>query len=106
MTRSVVRQFLQRLCYFKKVIFFNEIAIPYTQATEANLNVNGVHAKTTAMLKVQIDDKNDQRPLFYKCESDKCTELNNFSAEVDEHASAGLSIKGLDMRVKDKDAVR
>lgn len=76
------------------------------QATEANLNVDGIHASTMATLDILIDDVNDQKPLFYKCEGDTCTETNNFSGEVEEHASAGLSITGLNMRVKDKDAVR
>lgn len=76
------------------------------QATEANLNVNGSHAHTTAELDIQIGDVNDQWPLFYKCEGDVCTETNDFSAEVEEKASAGLSITGLNMRVKDKDVVR
>ncbi|KAI5097745.1 cadherin-related family member 2 [Silurus meridionalis] len=76
------------------------------KATEANLDVNGVHASTTSELDVLIDDVNDQWPLFYKCEGDVCTETNDFSGEVDEHASVGLSVNGLNMRVKDIDAVK
>lgn len=70
------------------------------------MNVNGIYANTTSTLSIQVDDVNDQRPLFYMCEGDVCTETNDFNGEVDEHASAGLSITGLNMRVKDKDAVR
>lgn len=58
------------------------------------------------MLDIQIADVNDQRPLFYNCEGDVCTETNDFSGEVEEKPSAGLSITGLNMRVKDKDVVR
>ncbi|XP_047657229.1 cadherin-related family member 2 [Tachysurus fulvidraco] len=76
------------------------------KATEANLNVNGIHASTTSTLSIQIDDLNDKPPLFYKCEGDVevCIETRDFSGEVDEHASVGLSITGLNMRVKDADA--
>lgn len=58
------------------------------------------------MLDVYIEDLNDQKPLFYKCEGDACVESTSFSGNVDEHASVGLSVKGLNMRVKDADAVR
>ncbi|XP_026993880.2 cadherin-related family member 2-like [Tachysurus fulvidraco] len=69
------------------------------KATEANLNVNGIHASTTSMLGIHIDKENVKPPLFYKC-----IETRDFSGEVDEHASVGLSITGLNMRVKDADA--
>ncbi|XP_062841144.1 cadherin-related family member 2 [Trichomycterus rosablanca] len=75
------------------------------KATEANLNVDGVYASTMALLQIQINDINDHGPLFYKCEEEAvCTEESSFTGEVDEHSSVGLSITGLNMRVKDKDA--
>ncbi|XP_053507043.1 cadherin-related family member 2 [Ictalurus furcatus] len=74
------------------------------KATEAGLNVNGIHASTTSTLDIQIDDVNDQPPMFYNCTGTECIQTNDFSGEVDEHASVGLSITGLNMIVKDKDA--
>ncbi|KAB5554228.1 hypothetical protein PHYPO_G00047920 [Pangasianodon hypophthalmus] len=74
------------------------------KATEASLNVNGIHANTTSTLDIQIDDVNDQKPLFYKCNGVDCTQTNEFTGEVDEHASVGLSITGLNMTVRDIDS--
>ncbi|TSK87405.1 Cadherin-related family member 2 [Bagarius yarrelli] len=74
------------------------------KATEANLDVNGVYANTISTLSIQVEDINDQPPLFYKCEGDVCAEASEFIGEVDEHATVGLSIAGLNMRVKDADA--
>lgn len=68
--------------------------------------MNGIHASTTSTLDIQIDDVNDQPPMFYNCTGTECIQTNDFSGEVDEHASVGLSITGLNMIVKDKDAVR
>ncbi|KAM9456719.1 cadherin-related family member 2 [Clarias gariepinus] len=76
----------------------------FSQATESNLDVNGVYASATAILTIQIEDENDNPPLFYTCDEKACTQTDVFSAEVDEHTATGLSITGLNMRVKDRDA--
>ncbi|KAK3520549.1 hypothetical protein QTP70_026152 [Hemibagrus guttatus] len=73
------------------------------KATEAKKDVNGIHASTTSTLNIQIDDVNDKPPLFYKCEGSVCTVTSEFTGDVDEHGSVGLSITGLNMRVKDAD---
>lgn len=99
---------IHELCTFSLRVFQIRLNFFFTQATEANLNVNGIQASTTSTLNIHIDDLNDKPPLFYKCEGDieVCIETRDFSGEVDEHASVGLSITGLNMRVKDADAVR
>ncbi|XP_058262193.1 cadherin-related family member 2 [Hemibagrus wyckioides] len=74
------------------------------KATEANMDVNGVHASAISTLNIQIDDVNNKPPRFYKCEGSVCTVASEFTGDVDEHASVGLSITGLNMRVKDTDA--
>ncbi|MCJ8739643.1 hypothetical protein PDJAM_G00049530 [Pangasius djambal] len=75
------------------------------KATEESLNVNGIHASTTSTLYIQIDDVNDQKPLFYECNGMHCTQTNEFTGKVDEHASVGLSITGLNMTVRDIDSI-
>ncbi|KAI4893543.1 hypothetical protein NFI96_034344 [Prochilodus magdalenae] len=73
------------------------------KATEANVNINGVHASATATLKVTIGDVNDNGPLIYKCEGDTCTEHSSFTGDIKEHSAVGLSVSGFNMRVKDLD---
>ncbi|KAL6475987.1 hypothetical protein MHYP_G00144860 [Metynnis hypsauchen] len=73
------------------------------KATEAGLNVDGIHANTTAKLQVNIGDVNDNKPSIYKCDGVKCVEQTNFTGDIDEHSSVGLSVSGLNMTVKDPD---
>ncbi|XP_072550439.1 cadherin-related family member 2 [Salminus brasiliensis] len=73
------------------------------KATEANLNVDGIYASTTEMLRITIGDINDNGPTIYKCENDTCTVSSSFTGNIDEHSSVDLSILGLNMRVKDPD---
>ncbi|MCI4385422.1 hypothetical protein PGIGA_G00050270 [Pangasianodon gigas] len=89
----------------REALLNSDVTVKLTvKATEASLNVNGIHANTTSTLDIQIDDVNDQKPLFYKCNGVVCTQTNEFTGEVDEHASVGLSITGLNMTVRDIDS--
>ncbi|XP_030621392.1 cadherin-related family member 2 [Chanos chanos] len=73
------------------------------KATEANPNVNGIHASATEKVQITIGDINDNEPKFYNCADSSCLEESNFNGNIDEHTSAGLPVAGLHIKVKDTD---
>ncbi|KAJ8282726.1 hypothetical protein COCON_G00052450 [Conger conger] len=77
-----------------------------SSAREANLNVNGIRASSTAEVDITVLDINDNKPLFYACDSDPCdftTVAHTFSCSVEEQSSRGVPVAGLNMAVRDLD---
>lgn len=76
------------------------------QATESKQNIYGYYANTTAEVQINIIDKNDNVPNFYKCggseEELSCVKASHFTGEVFEHSLGSISIN---MTVKDLDKV-
>ncbi|XP_076595840.1 LOW QUALITY PROTEIN: cadherin-related family member 2 [Chaetodon auriga] len=73
------------------------------KATESKLNSQGINASTTARVQINIEDINDNRPEFYKCEDsgdENCVAASNFTGKVSEHMSGFIFIN---MMVKDID---
>lgn len=93
--------------YLICVLFFPDFFLPVLQASETNLNVDGIIASTIGEIQISIGDLNDNGPEFYECEGEpeSCTQKNSFIGKVDEHSSAGLSVNELNIRVKDPDQV-
>ncbi|XP_076842519.1 cadherin-related family member 2 [Brachyhypopomus gauderio] len=87
----------------EELMDINSIVKLTVKATESKLDVNNIYASATATLDIMIGDVNDNEPLFYKCGEDSCTVSNTFNGDIDEHSSVGLSVTGLNIRVKDKD---
>lgn len=66
-------------------------------------NIYGYLANSTTTVQIMIQDSNDQKPEFYKCEgSADCVKAENFTTDVLEHSSALISFN---MTVKDADKV-
>ncbi|KAK1799080.1 hypothetical protein P4O66_007336 [Electrophorus voltai] len=87
---------------FDREALLHNVVQLMVKATETKLNVDNNYAHTTAKLDITIGDLNDNAPLFYECTEDQCFETNTFTGSINEH-SVGLSVTGLNMRVKDKD---
>ena len=78
------------------------------QAREANPNIHGILANSTAEVEITILDINDNKPLFYACNADPCdfkTEAQSFRGSVEEQSSRGVPVAGLNMAVRDLDDV-
>lgn len=78
------------------------------QATEKNLNIYGQEAKVSMWVTIRVTDVNDHKPEFYNCSLPGCSfspqeAQVNFTGDVDEHASARISIDGLTMVAYDPD---
>ncbi|XP_026870202.2 cadherin-related family member 2 [Electrophorus electricus] len=87
---------------FDREALLHNVVQLMVKATETKLNVDNNYAHTTAKLDITIGDLNDNAPLFNECTEDQCFETNTFTGSINEH-SVGLSVTGLNMRVKDKD---
>ncbi|XP_037400726.1 cadherin-related family member 2 [Pygocentrus nattereri] len=87
----------------EELLHINALVELTIKATEAGLNVDGIHANTMAKLQVNIGDVNDNQPRIYKCDGNNCVEQTHFTGDIDEHSSVGLSVSGLNMTVKDPD---
>ncbi|XP_067103715.1 cadherin-related family member 2 [Osmerus mordax] len=70
------------------------------KATEANPNIQGFRANTSAEVSISISDINDNKPRFYSCEVDTCTETSTFTVDLPEHSSGAVP---LTITVKDPD---
>ncbi|TMS17331.1 Cadherin-related family member 2 [Larimichthys crocea] len=81
-----------------------DIATLTVKATEANPNIHGVQASVTTNVQINIIDKNDNTPKFYKCDdiADKlnCVEQTHFTGEILEHSLGSVPIN---MMVNDSD---
>ncbi|XP_077389123.1 cadherin-related family member 2 isoform X2 [Festucalex cinctus] len=77
------------------------------KATESQLNIHGVAASTTAPIQININDINDNKPEFYKCEGEGelqiCDKASQFEVEVAEHSLGSVHIN---MMVKDLDKTK
>ncbi|XP_051929177.1 cadherin-related family member 2 [Hippocampus zosterae] len=77
------------------------------KATESQPNIHGEYASTTASIQININDINDNKPEFYKCEGSgelqTCEQESQFEVDVAEHSLGGVPIK---MMVKDKDKIK
>ncbi|KAM4621884.1 cadherin-related family member 2 [Polymixia lowei] len=69
------------------------------KATEAERNIFGEQAITTAEVQITIIDVNDNKPEFYIC-GDTCVKQSDFTGEIFEHSSGTIPIN---MTVKDMD---
>ncbi|XP_047441441.1 cadherin-related family member 2 [Mugil cephalus] len=69
------------------------------KATESQSNIHGIFASTTADVQIHIQDINDNRPEFYRCETG-CVSASQFTGEVLEHSLGSVSFN---MTVKDAD---
>ncbi|XP_071772586.2 cadherin-related family member 2 [Centroberyx gerrardi] len=71
------------------------------KATEANLNIHGAEASTTADVEITIIDINDNKPEFYMCaDMEECVKQSNFVGETFENSLGSIVIN---MTVKDLD---
>ncbi|XP_052012425.1 cadherin-related family member 2 [Apodemus sylvaticus] len=84
-----------------------EVQIQVT-ATEEHPNIYGQEAKVSTWVTIRVTDVNDHKPEFYNCSLPGCSfspqeAQVDFTGEVDEHASARISIDGLTMVAYDPD---
>ncbi|KAF3838114.1 hypothetical protein F7725_009882 [Dissostichus mawsoni] len=77
------------------------------KATESKKNIHGVRASTTTDVKINIIDKNDNPPKFYKCgdtaDELSCVIASDFTGDVVEHSLGAVFIN---MTVKDLDKIK
>ncbi|XP_054647918.1 cadherin-related family member 2 isoform X2 [Dunckerocampus dactyliophorus] len=77
------------------------------KATESQPNILGVYASTTAKVQININDVNDNKPEFYKCEGSGeekiCSKASHFTGDIAEHLLASVPIN---MMVKDLDKTK
>ncbi|KAI4819605.1 hypothetical protein KUCAC02_004845 [Chaenocephalus aceratus] len=77
------------------------------KATESKVNIHGVHASTTTDVQINIIDKNDNPPKFYKCgdtaDERSCVIASDFTGDVVEHSLGAVFIN---MTVKDLDKIK
>ncbi|XP_061901630.1 cadherin-related family member 2 isoform X1 [Entelurus aequoreus] len=77
------------------------------KATESQLNILGEFASTTAKVHININDVNDNKPEFYKCdgsgEAENCSKANHFTGDIAEHLLGSVPIN---MMVKDLDKTK
>ncbi|KAK1903616.1 Cadherin-related family member 2 [Dissostichus eleginoides] len=77
------------------------------KATESKENIHGVRASTTTDVQINIIDKNDNPPKFYKCgdtaDELSCVIASDFTGDVVEHSLGAVFIN---MTVKDLDKIK
>ncbi|XP_068506151.1 cadherin-related family member 2 isoform X2 [Syngnathus scovelli] len=77
------------------------------KATESQLDIHGVYASATASILININDINDNKPEFYKCEGSgelqTCNKASQFEVDVAEHSLGSVPIN---MMVKDADKIK
>ncbi|KAK5865039.1 hypothetical protein PBY51_016234 [Eleginops maclovinus] len=77
------------------------------EATESKENINGVQASTTTDVQINIIDKNDNRPTFYKCgdiaDKRSCVIASDFTGDVVENSLGAVFIN---MTVIDLDKIK
>nr|XP_033948086.1 cadherin-related family member 2 [Pseudochaenichthys georgianus] len=77
------------------------------KATESKVNIHGVQASTTTDVQINIIDKNDNPPKFYKCgdtaDERSCVIASDFTGDVVEHSLGAVFIN---MTVKDLDKIK
>ncbi|GAB1298210.1 Cadherin-related family member 2 [Apodemus speciosus] len=86
----------------------NEEVQIQVKATEEHQNIYGQDATVSTWVTIRVTDVNDHKPEFYNCSLPGCSfspqeAQVNFMGEVDEHASARISIEGLTMVAYDPD---